>query len=292
MSVSVTDIAQRVASGRPLLESDARALGASSDLVTVGMLADGVRERLHADRVTYVRVLEVSGDGAAPTGEVPPAGEVRLVGLPATVEAAVARWREVTGWAGEDRVTAYDLADLVERDGTLSSWRPLVRAGGAYLAQASIDRLPDPVGALRAAADLGFVVARLTVARSGSGDLVRWAVVANEIGALDVGVRAFAPLPIELSAAEPTTGYEDSKRVALARLVCDRVPSIQVDWRTYGPKLAQVALFFGADDVDRVSTDDTSPLGPRRSPMEEFRRNLAAASRRGIERNARFEVTT
>lgn len=290
MSVSVTDIAQRVAEGKPLLEADARALGASPDLVTLGMLADTVRARLHGDRVTYVRVLEVPADGTTLDGDVPPAGEVRIVGAPVSCESAIGRWQAVAAWAGAGRVTAFDLADLIARDASLDSWRPLARAGGTHLAQASLDCLPDPVAAMRAAVASGFTIGRLTVARTSDADLVKWAVVANDIGKLDLGVRAFAPLALELAPTEPTTGYQDSKRVAIARLVCDRIPSIQVDWRTYGPKLAQVALFFGADDMDRVSADDSAPLGPRRSPMEDLRRNLEAASRRGVERTARFEV--
>ena len=50
--------------------------------------------------------------------------------------------------------------------------------------------------------------------------------------------------------AVPTTGYDDVKRIALARLVVDNIASIQVDWTLYGPKLAQVALTVGADDID------------------------------------------
>ena len=42
---------------------------------------------------------------------------------------------------------------------------------------------------------------------------------------------------------------KDQERVALARIVCENVPSIQVDWSLYGPKLAQVALTVGVDDV-------------------------------------------
>ena len=75
-------------------------------------------------------------------------------------------------------------------------------------------------------------------------------------------VRAFAPLPRAVNPAVPTTGYDDVKRVALARLVVDNVPSIQVDWSLYGPKLAQVALTVGADDVDAVSAEDDTSEGP------------------------------
>jgi aminodeoxyfutalosine synthase len=90
--------------------------------------------------------------------------------------------------------------------------------------------------------------------------------------------------------AVPTTGYDDVKRVALARIIVSNIPSIQVDWALYGPKLAQVALTVGADDVDMVSADDDDSLGRRRAPLEEIRRNIAAASQEPVERNGRFET--
>jgi aminodeoxyfutalosine synthase len=102
-------------------------------------------------------------------------------------------------------------------------------------------------------------------------------------------IRAFAPLPREINPAVPTTGYEDVKRIALARLVVDNVPSIQVDWSLYGPKLAQVALTVGADDVDGVSPEDDMTLGRRRAPLEEIRRNIHAAGQDPVERNGRFD---
>ena len=103
-------------------------------------------------------------------------------------------------------------------------------------------------------------------------------------------IRAFAPLPRRVNPAVPTTGYEDVKRVALARLVVDNVPSIQVDWSLYGPKLAQVALTVGADDVDGVSAEDETTEGRRRAPLEEIRRNIRAAGQEPVERNGRFDV--
>src|SRR4029079_19715582 len=90
--------------------------------------------------------------------------------------------------------------------------------------------------------------------------------------------------------AVPTTGYEDVKRIALARLVVDNVPSIQVDWSLYGPKLAQVALTVGADDVDGVSPEDDMGEGRRRAPLEEIPRNIVAAGQGPGERNRRFDL--
>jgi 2-iminoacetate synthase ThiH len=57
----------------------------------------------------------------------------------------------------------------------------------------------------------------------------------------------------------------------------------------YGPKLAQVALLYGANDVDGIAAADTAQLGPRRSPVEEIRRQIRAASGVPVERNGRYE---
>jgi aminodeoxyfutalosine synthase len=103
------------------------------------------------------------------------------------------------------------------------------------------------------------------------------------------GFRALAPLPRQLSSASPTTGYDDVKAVALARLLLPDVPSIQVDWPLYGPKLAQVGLIVGADDIDGVLALDGGALGARRSALEEVRGNIRAAGLSAAERNGRFE---
>ena len=104
------------------------------------------------------------------------------------------------------------------------------------------------------------------------------------------GVASVNPLPTVLSTFKPTTGYDDVKAVALARLALPGVAHLQVDWTRYGPKLAQVALTFGADDVDNVSASDDAPLGRRRAPLEEIRRNIEAAGFVPVERTGRFAV--
>ena len=105
-------------------------------------------------------------------------------------------------------------------------------------------------------------------------------------------LRAFAPLPRVVNPAVPTTGYDDVRRVALARLFVQNIPSIQVDWSLYGSKLAQVALTVGADDLDAVSPVDDLAEGRRRAPLEEVRRNIRAASLDPVERDGRFDTRT
>jgi len=76
--------------------------------------------------------------------------------------------------------------------------------------------------------------------------------------------------------------------VAVARLAAPEIPHVQIDWQRYGPKLAQVALTFGADDVDGVSAADDAPEGRRRAPLEEIRRNIQAAGFEPVERDGHF----
>ena len=106
------------------------------------------------------------------------------------------------------------------------------------------------------------------------------------------GIHTFAPLPRTMSVTAPSTGYDDVKQVALARLAVDNIDSIQVDWALYGPKLAQFALTIGADDVDSVSAMDPGTLGTRRSPLEEIRGNIRAAGLEPVERDGRFAEIT
>ena len=105
------------------------------------------------------------------------------------------------------------------------------------------------------------------------------------------GIRALAPLPRVLSPVTPTTGYDDVKLVAMSRLIAADIPSIQVDWPLYGPKLAQVALTMGADDIDGIAAFDPATLGSRRSALAEVAGNIRAASLEPVERNGRFEFT-
>jgi len=56
----------------------------------------------------------------------------------------------------------------------------------------------------------------------------------------------------------------------------------------YGRKLAQVALTVGANDLDNVAAEDPGVLGTRRSPLEEVKRNITAASLEPAERDGLF----
>ena len=44
--------------------------------------------------------------------------------------------------------------------------------------------------------------------------------------------------------------------LAWSRIVLDNVPNIQASWVTQGPKIAQVSLFFGANDFGSTMIEE------------------------------------
>ncbi len=61
---------------------------------------------------------------------------------------------------------------------------------------------------------------------------------------------AFHPKNTELAHLRKSSGIEDLKNVAVARCFLDNFPHIKAYWVMIGAKLAQIALSFGADDMD------------------------------------------
>src|SRR6056297_1329389 len=59
---------------------------------------------------------------------------------------------------------------------------------------------------------------------------------------------SFQPENTELG-GEPAGGVEYLKVLALSRIVLDNIDNIQASWVTQGERMAQVALFFGANDL-------------------------------------------
>jgi aminodeoxyfutalosine synthase len=269
-------------------------LSRSHDIITIGMTADEARRSRHGLRTTFVRVESVSAEPGSPVHMPDGTGEMRIAGTPASRDAAVFRVKEVAEKAGKVPVSAYSLADLesiAARDRiTLRSLLEDLRAVGLELvAEAPFDDLQDPRRSIEEVNIAGLTLARLTVNEPRETDLLTWY---KQVAALQRTVsviRAFAPLPRRLDPLVPTTGYDDLKRIALARLLVDNVPSIQIDWSLYGPKLSQVALTMGADDLDGVSASDDQSLGRRRASLEEVRRNIRAAGQEPVERDGRFD---
>jgi hypothetical protein len=93
-------------------DAELTTFAASHDIISLGAAADEQRRRLHGTRTTFVRVAEVTATPGDPNPIPPAAGEVRIVGVPATLAAAARRVAEVVDAAGRVPVSAYSLDDL------------------------------------------------------------------------------------------------------------------------------------------------------------------------------------
>ncbi len=61
---------------------------------------------------------------------------------------------------------------------------------------------------------------------------------------------AFHPMNTKIEGAKYTSGIDDLKTIAVSRIFLDNFPHIKAYWIMLGEKLAQLALMFGADDLD------------------------------------------
>lgn len=286
----------RLQAGDRLSADEIRDLAATPDILSLGMLADTLRRRLHDRRVTYVRVAQYSVDHTWTDAIPPGATEVRITGVPGSLPLAVAAVEQARAAVGTRVVSGYSwtaLAALANGGTPMSRVLGELRGAGldavAEVPMDSVGNLDTAVDALKAA---GFDQIRLTIDKAPAADrvalLIRAGALQDRVGC----IRAINPLPMLLSSVRPTTGYDDVKMVAIARLAAPHIDTVQVDWLRYGPKLAQVALTFGADDIDGVTASDAAPDGHRRAPLEEVKRNIEAAGFVAAERDGRFVVVS
>jgi aminodeoxyfutalosine synthase len=104
---------------------------------------------------------------------------------------------------------------------------------------------------------------------------------------------AYHPANTQLG-GKPTTGVQDLKEIAIARLMLDNFPHIKAYWISLDPKLAQVALSFGADDFDgTVVNEKIFHMAGAQSPTEltetELRRLIEEAGFVPVRRNSLYE---
>ncbi len=104
---------------------------------------------------------------------------------------------------------------------------------------------------------------------------------------------AFHPDNTPLEHLPRTTGMLDIKQVAVGRLVLDNFQHIKAYWQMLTPKIAQIALRFGADDLDGTVVEEkiyhdagaTTPQGMTRKELE---RLIREAGRVPVERDTLY----
>ncbi len=108
---------------------------------------------------------------------------------------------------------------------------------------------------------------------------------------------AFHPENTALGHLSTTTGMTDVRQIAVSRLLLDNFAHIKAYWQMLTPKIAQIALRFGADDIDGTVVEEkiyhdagaTTPQGLQRRGLI---RLITEAGREPVERDTLYRNVT
>jgi aminodeoxyfutalosine synthase len=104
---------------------------------------------------------------------------------------------------------------------------------------------------------------------------------------------AFHPENTALSHIPKPTGYADLRNIAVARLLLDNFEHIKAYWIMLSPSIAQIALRFGANDLDGTVVEekiyhDAGAKTSEFTPRAELQRLIRAAGRVPVERDTLY----
>jgi aminodeoxyfutalosine synthase len=128
--------------------------------------------------------------------------------------------------------------------------------------------------------------------------LLRLRAVQDETGGFQTFIPlAFHPDHTALEHIPRTTGMLDVRQIAVGRLLLDNFAHIKAYWQMMTPQIAQIALRFGADDVDGTVIEEkiyhdagaTTPQGMRRADLI---RLITEAGREPFERDTLYRAVT
>lgn len=101
---------------------------------------------------------------------------------------------------------------------------------------------------------------------------------------------AFQPMNTAI-VREPETAVSYLRLLAISRLVLDNFDNIQASWVTMGPKISQLALFFGANDFGSTMIEENVVAAAGvcfRLTVEEIRRIIESAGFRAKQRTMAY----
>ena len=104
---------------------------------------------------------------------------------------------------------------------------------------------------------------------------------------------AFHPANTALAHLPQTTGFDDLKTIAVSRLLLDNFDHIKAYWIMLTPRIAQIALRFGANDLDGTVVEekiyhDAGATTPEHLTRAELERLILAAGRVPVERDTLY----
>jgi cyclic dehypoxanthinyl futalosine synthase len=302
-------IEKKITSGATLAREEALRLLTEADLLDLGLLADGIRRRLHPENVVtfvvdrnvnYTNICESKCRFCAfyrdrddqdayllaeeeiyrKIGELVDSGGTQLLMQGGLHPGLGIEWFEHLFRGIKERYPGIQNHSLspaeitqIARVSGLSVRQVLERLKKAGLdsipgggAEILVDRVrqeisPRKIGwegwadVMREAALLAMPTTATMMfgSRESAVDIVEHIFRVRELQAGGGTFTAFIPWTYQPGNTElggkTATGVEYLKVLSLARIVLDNIPNIQASWVTQGAKMAQVALFFGANDL-------------------------------------------
>ncbi|HRJ27983.1 MAG TPA: cyclic dehypoxanthinyl futalosine synthase [Fimbriimonadaceae bacterium] len=103
----------------------------------------------------------------------------------------------------------------------------------------------------------------------------------------------FQPEETQLSIPVKASGFDYLRTVAVSRIFLDNIDNLQVSILTQGPKIAQAALDYGANDFGSIMIEENvvSAAGNKFIlSTDEFERVIRAAQYEPVRRNTRYEL--
>ena len=349
----LAEIYEKVFAGQRLSREDGLRLFESQDLLTIGFLANLVRERLHGQQTYWIYNQHINYSNICINGCRFCAfsrGHGEEGGFSLTVDQIANKVRErlhepiteihIVGGCHPDLPFSYYL-DLV---GTIKEMRPEVTVKAftgvevAHLAQkegltivevlqalkgAGVEALPGGgaevfsnrvrkllcpeklsgngwLEVAKAAHQLGMrsnatlLYGHLETAAERVDHLLALRKAQDETG----GFITFIPLAFQsantgISDLQPRTGFADLKTIAVSRLLLDNFAHIKAYWIMLGTKMAQVALYFGADDLDGTVMEErighmAGASSAEALTPEELENLIRAAGHEPVERDTFF----
>ena len=112
------------------------------------------------------------------------------------------------------------------------------------------------------------------------------------------GFRAFIPWSFQptgthLPDVKPASGLDYLRTVAVSRLMLDNIPNIQASWLTQGPKIGQISLQYGVNDMGSTVIEEnvvTAEGAIFMVPLAEIERLICDAGLTPARRNTRYEI--
>jgi len=121
--------------------------------------------------------------------------------------------------------------------------------------------------------------------------LIRLRTLQDETGGFQTFIPlAFHPENTNMSSIRKPSGQMDLRTMAISRLMLDNFPHVKAYWIMLGIGIAQVALSFGADDLDgtvvhELIYHDAGAQTPEVMTVAQIRRLIEEAGRIPVERD-------